>query len=63
MSKICSAVRNHFLNQRWAKYGPPECIMRPVGTFVKTTVNIKILLFNLETVLVRIVKRNVHVHV
>ena len=50
MSKICSAVRNHFLNQ-------------PAGTFVKTSVNIKILLLNLETVLVRIVKRNVHVHV
>jgi len=54
----------YILVQRWAKYdlqatcGPPEKIMRPVGTFVKTIVNIKILLFNVETVSVGIVKCN-----
>jgi len=53
------------LAQRWANYGlrtacgPPEYIMRPVGTFVKTTVNIKIFkisLFNFKTISVHIVK-------
>jgi len=38
-----------------------EYIMRPVGTVVKTVVNIKILFFKLETVSVCIVKFNVHV--
>jgi len=51
----CQTTHTH-IHQQWANY----CHMRPVGTFVKTTVNIKILLFKLETVSVGIVKCNVH---